>query len=87
MISILVKKTNKKLHFLQGEKLKKQLMNINNLVTCMKKGVKKKFTPIRSFEIMPKETIQEGQNQSTEVELSGRHSNYDGDSFSDPKLL
>lgn len=29
---------------------------------------------------MPEETIQEGQNQSTEVELSG-------DSFTDPKLL
>lgn len=34
----------------------------------MKKGVKKKFTPTKSSETLPKETIQEGQNQSTEVD-------------------
>lgn len=41
----------------------------------MKRGVKKKFTPTRSSESMLEEIIQEGQNQSTEAELSGRHSN------------
>lgn len=50
----------------------------------MKKELKK-FTSTRSSETKHKETMQEGQNQNTWVEVSGRHGDHDGDSFGDPK--
>ena len=43
------------------------------------------FTSTRSFETNHKETMQEGQRQNAWVEVSGRHGDYNGDSFNDPK--
>ena len=45
----------------------------------------KKFTSTRSFETNHKETTQEGQKKNAWVEVSGRHGDYNGDSFNDPK--